>query len=595
MGILVSFASGQVVLKPISHKNIFFQKKITQHRSTPLNLPFFDDFLGTEINENLWQNAGAIITNGIALNPKSRGVATLDSYNLRGESYNISSPLAEGFSDTLTSQSIDLSGFTPADSIFLSFFVQPQGLGETPDEGDFLRVDALNDVGQWQSIWQKNGNPSTSPNFEIVILRLDQSQWLHSNFRFRFMRYGRLSGNFDVWHIDYVYLNNNRNSNDICFPDIATTQSQGSYLKNYSAMPAKHFFNYNNPAELLNDAIDFKLKNLDCNFRVINYNAPLIDTISQVQVATLPIATITGSPFIIEPTDNYTLRATPQLPSLPISTTKAVLATRLEVATSDGNTLIPPIDFRKNDTIIHYTTLDNYYAYDDGEAEYVVGVNQRLGRIALRYVIMQEAQLSDLDIAFVPFEKDLSNQTFVLSVWKSLQNRNQEVLFQRSFQVKYPNKPNGFVRFPIDSFQVLAVKDTIFVGIQQTTDDLLAIGFDANNNSFQNVFFNVAGIWEQDNNLQGSIMIRPVFRGDAITALQTAPEKKVNIYPNPAKNLLNIEGLDIKDVWITDLQGRKLPSSWQLPQLHFTLPKGVYLLHILSQEAGMLHRKIVVE
>ncbi|MFN3316952.1 MAG: hypothetical protein ACK40K_09090, partial [Raineya sp.] len=355
-------------------------KNKLHQRSSPLNLPFFDDFLGKSIDENLWENAGVSITNGVALNPVSRGVATLDSYNLRGESYNITSPLAEGFSDTLTSHSIDLSGFTPADSLYLSFFVQAQGLGEAPDESDFLRVDALDDTGEWQSIWQKNGDTSLPPNFEIILLPIRESKYLHSNFKFRFMRYGRLSGNFDVWHIDYVYLNNNRNANDKCFPDIATTQSKGSYLKNYSAMPAKHFFSYANPTELLGEAIDFSLKNLDCNFRVINYNAPVIDTISDTQVATLPISVVSGSPFIIEPTDNYTLRTTPQMPTLPLTTTKAVLATRLEVATSDGNTLIPPIDFRKNDTIVHYTTLDDYYAYDDGEAEYVIGVNQRLGR-----------------------------------------------------------------------------------------------------------------------------------------------------------------------------------------------------------------------
>ncbi len=590
-----SFVSlGQIVLKTLPQKSKAENTSLYQ-RSTPLNLPFFDDFLGRSIDENLWENAGVTITNGIALNPVSRGVATLDSYNLRGESYNITSPLAEGFSDTLSSRSIDLSAFTPTDNIFLSFFVQAQGLGEAPDPEDFIRVDVLNDVGVWQSIWQKNGNIPPQPNFELIMLAINQNQWLHSNFRFRFMRYGRLSGKFDIWHIDYVYLNSNRNSNDTCFPDIATTQSLGSYLKSYSAMPAKHFFSYPTPTQLLGEAIDFRLKNLDCNFRVINYTAPVLDTISQTQVATLPITVTSGSPFIIEPTDNYALRVTPQMPTLPNTTTKAVLATRLEVATSDGNTLIPPIDFRKNDTITHYTTLDDYYAYDDGEAEYVAGVNQRLGRIAVRYVVTQEAQLSDLDIAFVPFEKDLSNQTFVLSVWKRLQNRSQEVLFQRSFQVKYPNNPNGFVRFPIDSFQVLAVKDTIFVGIQQTTDDLLAIGFDAHNDSFQNVFFNVAGLWEQDNNIRGSLMIRPVFRGDAITALDETLEQNLKIYPNPAQNFLNIEGIQVAAIWLTDLQGKRLQAIWQAPKLHFSLPKGLYLLHILSQENVTLRKKIVVD
>lgn len=586
---------GQIVLQPLAQSNRVLVKTNPQQRVTPLTLPFFDDFLSKSIDEDLWQNAGVHITKSVALNPISREVATLDSYNLQGESYSITSPLAQGFSDTLTSHSIDLSTFTPADSLYLSFFVQAQGLGEMPDEEDFIRIDVLNSANEWESIWQKNGDTIPSPNFEIVMLPINQSRWLHTNFQFRFMRYGRLSGNFDVWHIDYVYLNNNRTINDTCFPDIAVTQSRGSYLKSYSAMPAKHFFTHSNPAELLGEAIDFKLKNLDCNFRVINYNAPVIDTITKTQVASLPITVTSGSPFIIEPTDNYALRVSPQTLSLPLTTTKAVLATRLEVATSDGNTLIPPIDFRKNDTMVHYTSLDNYYAYDDGEAEYVAGVNQKLGRIALRYVITQEAQLSDLDICFVPFEQDLSNQTFVLSVWKRLQDRTQEVLFQRSFQVKYPSKPNGFVRFSIDSFQVLTVKDTIFVGIQQTSEKLLAIGFDANNNSSENTFFNVSGIWEQDSNIQGSLMIRPVFRDDAITSFTADLDKSLRVYPNPATKLLRIEGVNVQEIWLTDLQGKRLNSHYQNSQLHFDLPQGLYLLHIITYEGENLHRKIIIE
>ncbi|MCS6795880.1 MAG: T9SS type A sorting domain-containing protein, partial [Raineya sp.] len=282
--------------------------------------------------------------------------------------------------------------------------------------------------------------------------------------------------------------------------------------------------------------------------------------------------------------------------AIPSSATKLKLETKLTINVNDGNTVIPPIDFRNNDTIRQVTILDNYYAYDDGEAEYVAGVNQRLGKIAVRYVIPQEAQLSDIDICFVPFVKDLSNQSFVLSVWKKIGGRSQELLFQKAFPVKYPNKPNGFVRFNIDTFRTLIVKDTIFVGIQQTNDDLLAIGFDANNHSFDEVFYNVSGIWEQENNIKGSLMIRPVFRSNAITALSENPTNPILIFPNPAQNYAEIRGIIPQAIELYDLQARRQNFIWDKNnnRLNFNLPKGLYLLKIQDFSGKWWHEKLVI-
>lgn len=585
----------QIKIYPITQKQQ--QPTNTLQRTAPLNLPFFDDFLGKEIDNNLWQNAGASITNGIAKNPKSRGVVTLDSYKQNGKAYNITSPIAEGYSDTLTSRPIDLSGYSPASNVFLSFFVQEQGLGEQPDNSDFLLLQAKDINNNWLNIWQKNGNSTPTNEFEQVIFPLTNPNFFHVDFQFRFLRYGRISGNFDVWHIDYVYLNHSRNPADTCYPDIATRQSIGGYLKKLSAMPLKHFKEHPNPASLLADTLFFRVKNLSCNFRVINYTAELNDQISNSNLlASLPITAPVSNPFIIFPDDDFVLKVKPQNFSLPPSATKLQLETKLTINVSDGNTVIPPIDFRNNDTIRQVTILDNYYAYDDGEAEYVAGVNQRLGRIAVRFVLPQEAQLSDVDICFLPFIKDMSNQTFVLSVWKKVSGRTQEVLFQKAFPIKYPSQPNGFVRFPVDSFQTLYVKDTIFVGLQQTTDDLLAIGFDANNNSFDEVFYNIAGIWEQESNIRGSLMIRPVFRNDAITALNESPESFIQIFPNPAQNYVQITGISPLRVELYDLQSRKQNFSWDktTQQLHFNLAKGLYLLKIQDPKGKWWQKKLVV-
>jgi len=566
-------------------------------RASPLTLPFFDDFLGADIDTNLWINKGTSVTNGVALNPWSRGVATLDSYSSTGKAYNLSSPQAIGFSDTLATQEIDLSTLSPANNLYLSFFWQAQGLGEQPDPEDYLLLEAKKADNTWQTLWQKDGSMPPNPNFEQVMVAIGDAGFFHDKFQFRFLRYGKLSGNFDVWHIDYVYLNQNRTTSNTTYPDIATTQATGSYFKGYTAMPAKHFFENGNPSQFLNNKITFGLKNLDASFRVLAYQCRVVDAVTNTTVATLPLTALSANAPLIFPADDFKLEATPQMPTLPNTTTKAILKTRLEVNTSDNNTFIPPIDFRNNDTLVHTTVLDDYYAYDDGEAEYVAGVNQRLGRIAVKFPVAQEAQLTDVDINIVPFVKDLSTQTFVLSVWKTVGGRNQEVLFQRSVPIRYPSTPNGFIRISVDSFQVVKATDTIYVGIQQTTEDLIAIGFDANNDNGSLIYYNTSGIWEQDANIKGSLMIRPVFKNSVVTALENKDlEKLFKMYPNPARNSIKIEGEQIQNVWLADLQGKIHPSTWQKDsqKLDFNLPKGLYVVNIETKQGKVARKKLVV-
>ncbi|MDX1903291.1 MAG: T9SS type A sorting domain-containing protein [Thermonemataceae bacterium] len=588
------YTSAQIKTYPIKQNHQISDK---HQRDSPLLLPFFDDFLGNTINNALWISSGANITQNIARNPISKGVITLDSYNDSAKAYNISSPLAIGYSDTLSSKGIDLATFTPADSLYLSFFWQAQGLGEQPDEEDFILVAFKKSDGSWENVWQKNGNTNPDTIFQQALIPITDIAYFHNDFQFRFLRYAKLSGNFDIWHIDYVYLNHQRNYTDKSTPDIAGSQAIGSYFKNFTAIPAKHFFEYPNPNDLLNTKITFRLKNLDNAFRVLAYECNLIDTISHTTVySNLPLSAVSPNAPLIFPEDDFLLEVNPQMPALPINTPKAVLKAELAINTSDNNVLIPPIDFRNNDTLQLWATLDNFYAYDDGEAEYVAGINQRLGRIAVRFPILQNAQLTDIDICFVPFIEDLSSQTFVLSVWKTINGRTEEAIFQRSIPVTYPDKPNGFVRFAIDSVANVNVQDTIYIGIQQTTDDLLAIGFDVHKDSFSEVFYNTTGLWEQDANIKGSLMIRPVFDTDIVNALPKAHQNKARIYPNPAKNYLVISHNNLKNVALKDLQGRNQKVFWDknTQKLHFQLPKGLYFLELENVDNQIFIEKIIL-
>ncbi|MEZ4905614.1 MAG: hypothetical protein R2822_29555 [Spirosomataceae bacterium] len=115
-----------------------------------------------------------------------------------------------------------------------------RGLGELPDSDDSLRVQFLDNQGNWNTVWKKIGGVDDK-NFIYQQISIKEALYLHPNFQFRFPGFGRLSGQFDTWHIDYVYLNKNRRSTDRFVRDVAFRLPVNSFLKRYSAMPLKQY------------------------------------------------------------------------------------------------------------------------------------------------------------------------------------------------------------------------------------------------------------------------------------------------------------------------------------------------------------------
>src|SRR5690606_15813475 len=88
-----------------------------------------------------------------------RGVATFDALNQYGLPYDTTGtgkPLL--FADSLTSQYIDLSIYQPSDSIYLSFFYQPQGNGFYPEPPDSLNLYFKRENNTWTRLWYAPGN-----------------------------------------------------------------------------------------------------------------------------------------------------------------------------------------------------------------------------------------------------------------------------------------------------------------------------------------------------------------------------------------------------------------------------------------------------
>ena len=87
----------------------------------------------------------------------------------------------------------------------------------------------------------ENKNTFKADEFVPIIVPIAGDQYFHSDFQFRFQSFGRLSGPYDTWNLDYVYLNQGRSVDDTSFPDRAITSPLTSLFSSYYAMPLKHF------------------------------------------------------------------------------------------------------------------------------------------------------------------------------------------------------------------------------------------------------------------------------------------------------------------------------------------------------------------
>ena len=115
-----------------------------------LLLPFFDDFSTTTIfpNQKLWDGRSAFVNKDFPYMPVNLGVATLDAIDSSGRVYKDASWVPFK-ADQLMSQPIRLDSIfspvarklTPEDSLYLSFYYQPQGVGDAPESHDSLLLE----------------------------------------------------------------------------------------------------------------------------------------------------------------------------------------------------------------------------------------------------------------------------------------------------------------------------------------------------------------------------------------------------------------------------------------------------------------------
>lgn len=580
---------------------VAFCSQLTYSQS--ITLPFFDDFSQNKTsipNPKLWINGGVSINNTFPINQPSVNVATFDSRNTAGIPYNFSNKFAYGSTDTLTSRPIDLSTSSLADSVYLSFYWEAKGLGELPDSDDSLVVSFLNDKNQWKTIWRQEGISKDA--FTQKILVVNKAEYFHKNFQFRFETRGRQSGAFDMWHVDFVYLNKKRRLRDIYTQDIALRSFKNNYLKRYSAMPLRQYLV--NPSAETNSSMEVLVSTLQRNARLVNFTWTVADTVSKRTL----LNEKGGNETITTPNSPNKKNNVPVFSSFPQK--QAVLKFTQKIAyegtgttiVPDSTNNIPDAFLLSNDSVSVYTPLLDYYAYDDGTAETGADTDQSLGKVAIKFVLSKADTVNAVRFNFTPYFKDISGQFFLLQIMESANGKPGKILHQQSVKVKYANEINGFIEYPLDLN--IAVKDTFFVAWTKVNDDVIGVGVDKNSDFGSNIYYSLGNEWIQNKSLKGSLMVRPIMGFKANSAGQNGSplaneepnDKQFLVYPNPTTGLVSWNFENIKSVSIFDASGKEVFYKETLDSQELNLknlPESIYFLNFSDGKKNFI-RKIVV-
>ncbi len=588
-----------------------------------LSLPFLDDFSKDDIypDAGLWKDSSVFINRDYPIAPPTLGAATFDGVSKSGSPYdtNLTNNTASLPADFLTSKSLNLSGLPVDSTVILTFFYQAEGRGNDPEQSDSLLLDFFNPTTQkWKNIWYKRGyNPTTSDTiFRLVTIPIADTAYLKNAFQFRFRNRATVSGNVDHWHIDYVFLDKNRNMGDTIFSDVAFVYNSRSLLTNYYAMPWRQY----QPSEMKSN-LSFFVRNNDNIPKNTSFDYKIYNNTAGTE------ATYTGGSDNCDPFITNGYWNNPAMSNPPIGTNVPGPAltpyTYPALADSASFTLecvlkTTPDKDRWNDTLRFQQNFHNYFAYDDGTVEGGYGLsgqNAYGGQMAYKFTLNTADTLVALQMLFNWIPPNVNQRQFKIRVWNDAGGLPGTLIYEDdyvtpNYQYVYHNTwgnlTNVFYPYILTTKQPLP-SGTFYVGLIQycclTSGELLNIGYDKNTNSTNKMFFNIGSGWNQTAILQkGSWMIRPVFgtTSGLLGIHKQSNETDFNIFPNPSDGTFSIQSSNIKtkSIEIYNLRGNRIYESFgqALPTtLDISyMSDGIYLLRIMDEKGEVHSHKLIL-
>lgn len=565
-----------------------------------LELPFFDDFASTKkgtADTSKWQcGSGTYINNNLCINPLSFNVASFDGIAANGQPYNFEVPISVGTADMLTTKPINLLYGAGTSRVVLSFYLQPQGYGERPDKGDNFVVLGKTVNNTWDIIRQYEVRDNWK-DFEYQSIPVIEAKFFHENFQLRFQVTTRLSGLYDVWNLDYVYLDKDRDASKESLTDMSMSKAPEYLLKNYTAMPISHFYEKNS----IKDTINATMNQLNAdNPNPLFYKMVLRDVLTKEFFGNL--LGRDSSILAKASAKQIVLRGFMKDVKVPQNKKKLHLQTEIWMQTGE---VISTHGFntRPNDTLGTTTVLDNYYAYDDGSAEYGASFNQKFGKIACEFDNIKQDKLTHIDLLFVPLGMNIKGETYNLYVWQKINigggsNKDSTLLVQNII-LSYADSTNKFTRIALN--RPIDMKlGKFYIGVEQLSDKNLTFGYDKNLDNSQKIYVNVANQWQQAKNIPGSLMIRPVFGANTITALDEdlTAEKEILIYPNPTSGEITIADETTENVQVYNLLGQlQTEKHFEFGEpIHLNLshlPSGMYVLVIKNKQKVRIEKVLI--
>lgn len=465
----------------------------------------------------------------------------------------------------------------------------------------------------WNEVWSSDGcsvdewlTENSLEYFKQVLIPITDEQYLRNNFQFRFRNLASLdldswsgnniagwTSNCDQWHIDYVFLDVNRNGNDRFPNDVAFVSPTTSALAQYQAMPWNQYRPSDMAAQFHNELanISNNTKNTFYNYEVRKQNGELVYR-STVNNENAPAYYNGGL-------HTYPNHATPNI-NFAYSYDNADSATffithifRLEGSNDEC---------LSNDTCTFEQTFHNFYAYDDGTAEAGYSLLSTMSSpnasLAVQFTLAQPDSLRCVRMWFNSALNDENFAPFTLTVWgDNGAGKPGEVLY--SLPAQLPNHGEeylDFVNYYLE--EPLYVEGTFYVGFQQNHDVQLNIGFDQNNDARDHFFYKTTNTWNESF-YKGAPMIRPVL-GKAYDHSSIAERSPIDIrfYPNPTNDKvfiqLNEDAYNVQ-YQVYDIYGRQLQSgdlnNGCIDLAHYSA--GIYLVRILNNNTILQTEKII--
>lgn len=551
----------------------------------------------------LWEDDDVYINGSYPIDPPTIGVATFDGLARTGYPYNFPQYTAHGVADHLTSVDIDISTYAPEDSLYISFFYQPQGLSgdNNVQPIDSLVLEFWSPTAQfWYHAWS-TPYVALQP-FQQVLVPIKDAIYFGSDFKFRFLNYATLSGSFDHWHLDYVRVDDQRTFDDTRLIDVAYVYPETSLLQTYTSVPFHKF--QLAPASYMAPGITAQQRNLDNTDRFITYGMLAKEENGGPLSSFNNGNNTSGNALQIFPSDHAINSAPNNFIYDPSVSTDAAFW-RVKLWTN----CTPDIN-RYNDTVMFVQEISNYMSYDDGSAEMGYGLNAAGGRLAYRFDIVGGDSLRAVRMYFNPQANQPpalppTEGSFLITVWSSL---DPVTVKHQNFSFSSPQyRLDGidhFVEYPLDS--TIYVEGTFYIGWTQTNSANMNLGFDRNRNNQNKIFYSTTGSFANTSQ-QGSLMMRPVFVAATdpfagVRDVSAAGDGRLSLVPNPAHDAVRVDfdgatpGTILQCLDATGRLVGQAPWSEGAVMEVGGLNEGMYVVRLIDRTGSPLaHERLIIQ